>query len=93
MKATRVWKAGCRTDIPGVRELVAALPDFFRWRGRLAIVVVDNERFYVVGGENRGQSQPATTDVRCRCPGFTLPQGTCCPGLGPHVVSRSVTLQ
>jgi hypothetical protein len=35
----------------GVRELVAALPDFLQWRGRLAIVVVDNETFDVVGGD------------------------------------------
>ncbi|KQR77295.1 hypothetical protein ASF98_21345 [Arthrobacter sp. Leaf337] len=36
---------------PGVRELVSALPEFIRWRGRLAPVVVDNETFYVVGGD------------------------------------------
>jgi hypothetical protein len=35
----------------GVRELVAALPEFIRWRGRLATVVVDDETFYVVGGD------------------------------------------
>ena len=35
----------------GVREFVAVLPDFIRWRGRLATVVVDDETFYVVGGD------------------------------------------
>jgi len=36
---------------PGVRELVAALPDFIAWRDALPVVKVDDEMFYVVGGD------------------------------------------
>jgi len=36
---------------PGVRELVAAMPDFIMWRDTLPVVEVDGETFYVVGGD------------------------------------------
>ena len=36
---------------PGLRERVAALPDFRDWRDSLPVVEVDNETFYVVGGD------------------------------------------
>ena len=36
---------------PGLRERVTALSDFIAWRGALPVVEVDNETFYVVGGD------------------------------------------
>lgn len=36
---------------PGVRELVAGLPEFIAWRDALPVVEVDGETFYVVGGD------------------------------------------
>lgn len=36
---------------PGAREHVAALPDFISWRDALPVVEVDNERLYVIGGD------------------------------------------
>jgi hypothetical protein len=36
---------------PGLRERVAALPDFIGWRDTMPVVEVDNETFYVVGGD------------------------------------------
>lgn len=36
---------------PGVRERVASMPDFIKWRDALPIVEVDGETFYVVGGD------------------------------------------
>jgi len=36
---------------PGVRELVAGLPEFISWRDALPVVEVDGETFYVVGGD------------------------------------------
>jgi len=36
---------------PGVRELVATLPEFIAWRNALPVVEVDGETFYVVGGD------------------------------------------
>jgi hypothetical protein len=36
---------------PGAREHVTALPDFISWRDALPVVEVDNERLYVIGGD------------------------------------------
>jgi len=36
---------------PGLREYVAALPEFVAWRRGLRVVEVDGETFYVVGGD------------------------------------------
>lgn len=36
---------------PGARECLATLQDFIAWRDALPIVEVDNETFYVVGGD------------------------------------------
>jgi hypothetical protein len=36
---------------PGIRELLAATPDFISWRDTLPVVEVDGETFYVVGGD------------------------------------------
>jgi hypothetical protein len=36
---------------PGVRERVAALPDFIAWRDTLPVVEIDGEILYVVGGD------------------------------------------
>ena len=35
----------------GAREHVAALPAFISWRDALPVVEVDNERLYVIGGD------------------------------------------
>lgn len=36
---------------PGMRERVAALPDFVSWRDAMPTVEVDGEMFYIVGGD------------------------------------------
>jgi hypothetical protein len=36
---------------PGVRELVASLPEFLAWRDALPVLELDGETFYVVGGD------------------------------------------
>ena len=36
---------------PGVREIVASLPEFLAWRHALPVVEIDGETFYVVGGD------------------------------------------
>lgn len=36
---------------PGLREHVAALPEFVTWRDALPMVLIDGETFYVVGGD------------------------------------------
>ena len=36
---------------PGLREFVESLPEFRRWRQALPRVVVDDEAFSVVGGD------------------------------------------
>jgi hypothetical protein len=36
---------------PGLREHIAALPEFITWRDTLPVVEIDGEWFYVVGGD------------------------------------------
>jgi hypothetical protein len=36
---------------PGLRERVGALPEFAAWRRGLRNLVVDGEKFYVIGGD------------------------------------------
>lgn len=36
---------------PGIRERVAAMPEFVAWRRALPLVEVDDETFHVYGGD------------------------------------------
>jgi hypothetical protein len=36
---------------PGVRECVAAMPDFLAWKDALRVVEVDGETLFVIGGD------------------------------------------
>jgi hypothetical protein len=57
---TRVWETVmCETTPetallnrhPGVRECVAAMPDFLAWKSALPVVEVDGETLFVIGGD------------------------------------------
>jgi hypothetical protein len=50
---------------PGVRELVAAMPEFVAWKDALPVLEIDGETLFLIGGDpslGAGADQPKDLD-------------------------------